>query len=290
MAQLLMPGSVVAMTDQAVDRLLKLDSGDVALLYLHLLRWGTPDGLRWPEDRKQRALDQLKEHGLAPAALSAAPAAPAVPAEAPPPEYGAEDITAALSDPASTFPALADEVERRLGKKLTANDLKILYTLYDHLALPTEVIFLLVNWCVEEMERKYGPGRKPFLSQIRREGFVWARKGIDTVEAAERYLQTLVRLRGRGAEVLRPDRRVGPGHPPAFLWATVGDATVPVENTLDYARALRARQVPFELHLFQDGPHAMGLADRESARDEAHYNAHAAAWHPLCIDWLKGRG
>ncbi len=203
MAQLLMPGSVVAMTDQAADRLLKLDSGDAALLYLHLLRWGTPDGLRWPEDRKQRALDQLKEHGLAPAALSAASAAPAVPAEAPPPEYGAEDITAALSDPASTFPALADEVERRLGKKLTANDLKILYTLYDHLALPTEVIFLLVNWCVEEMERKYGPGRKPFLSQIRREGFVWARKGIDTVEAAERYLQTLVRLRGRGAEVLR---------------------------------------------------------------------------------------
>ena len=93
-----------------------------------------------------------------------------------------------------------------------------------------------------------------------------------------------------GAEVLRPDRRVGPGHPPAFLWATVGDATVPVENTLDSAHALRARQVPLELHLFQDGPHAMGLADRESARDEAHYNAHAAAWHPLCIDWLKGRG
>ena len=28
----------------------------------------------------------------------------------------------------------------------------------------------------------------------------------------------------------------------------------------------------------------------ESARDEAHYNAHAAAWHPLCIDWLKGSG
>ena len=100
-----------------------------------------------------------------------------------------------------------------------------------------------------------------------------------------RYLDPL-----GGAEVLRPDRRVGPGHPPAFLWATVGDTTVPVENTLDYAHALRARQVPFELHLFQDGPHAMGLADRESARDEAHYNAHAAAWHPLCIDWLNGSG
>ena len=101
---------------------------------------------------------------------------------------------------------------------------------------------------------------------------------------AERYLDIL------GPEVPRPDRLIPAEHPPAFLWATLGDATVPVDNTLDYARALRAKGVPFELHLFQDGPHAMGLADRESARDEAHYNAHAAAWHGLCVDWLKGRG
>lgn len=201
MAQLLTPGSIVAMTDQAADRLLRLDSGDAALLYLHLLRRGTPDGLRWPEDRKLAALEQLKAQGLAPAALMPAPVPP--PQEAPPPEYGVEDITTALSDGSSTFPVLCDEVERRLGKKLSPNDLKVLYTLYDHLALPTEVIFMLVNWCVEEMERKYGPGRRPFLSQIRKEGFQWARKGIDTVEAAERYLQTLTRLRGRGAEVLR---------------------------------------------------------------------------------------
>lgn len=99
-----------------------------------------------------------------------------------------------------------------------------------------------------------------------------------------RYLSPL-----GGGEELRLDRRVRPDHPPAFLWATAGDATVPAENTLDYARALRENGVPFELHLFQDGPHAMGLADRESARDEAHYNAHAAAWHGLCVDWLKGR-
>ena len=100
----------------------------------------------------------------------------------------------------------------------------------------------------------------------------------------ERYLSPL-----GGGEELRLDRRARPDHPPAFLWATAGDATVPVDNTLDYTRALRKNGVPFELHIFQDGPHAMGLADRESARDEAHYNAHAAAWHGLCVDWLKGR-
>lgn len=203
MAQLLTPGSVVAMTDQAADRLLKMDSGDAALLYLHLLRRGSLEGLRWPEERKLAALRQLQDQGLASASLSAAPPSEPEPPEAPPPEYALEDINAALGDRSSAFPALADEVERRLGKKLTANDLKVLYTLYDHLALPVEVIFLLVNWCVEEMERKYGPGRKPFLSQIRREGYIWARKGIDTVEAAERHLQTLARLRSRGSQVLR---------------------------------------------------------------------------------------
>ena len=108
------------------------------------------------------------------------------------------------------------------------------------------------------------------------------------------YAEPLLNERlGLTPEQVRPDAAIlgyPVVHEALFLWATVGDATVPVENTLDYARALRARQVPFELHLFQDGPHAMGLADRESARDEAHYNAHAAAWHPLCIDWLKGRG
>ena len=203
MTQLLTPGSVLAITQQAADRLLKLDSGDAALLYLHLLRRGSLQGLRWPEERKQAALKQLQDQGLASSSLSAPSAPPQEPPEAPPPEYALEDITAALQDKASAFPALADEVERRLGKKLTANDLKILYTLYDHLALPAEVIFLLVNWCAEEMERKYGPGRKPFLSQIRREGFLWARKGIDTVEAAEQYLRSLVRLRERGGQVLR---------------------------------------------------------------------------------------
>ena len=70
------------------------------------------------------------------------------------------------------------EVQRRLGKILSTADLKILYCLYDYLALPAEVIMLLVSYCVEEMERKYGPGRKPRLSQVRREGFAWKRLGV----------------------------------------------------------------------------------------------------------------
>ncbi len=76
-------------------------------------------------------------------------------------------------------------------------------------------------------------------------------------------------------------------NPPAFLWCTWEDGSVPMENTLRYAQALRAEGVPFDLHVFQHGPHAMGLATPDCARDEAHHDARAAAWHPLCVSWLR---
>ena len=195
-----LPGEVLAMSAQAADRLLKLDSGDAALVYLCLLRHGSAKGLKWTDTRLQAALDQLRKQGMAPAEL---PAPEPVVAEAPPPDYSTQDIAQALEDQSSTFPALAGEVERRLGKRLSSSDLKSLYTLYDHLALPAEVILMLVGWCIEEVSRKYGPGRRPFLSQIRKEGFAWARRGVDTMERAEDHIARLTRLHSREAEVLR---------------------------------------------------------------------------------------
>ena len=201
MSQTFFPGQVLAIAAQAADRLLKLDSGDAALLYLQLLRHGSAEGLKWTEARLQAALDQLRAQGLAPDRLPA-PEPPPVP-ETPPPDYATEDITQALAEEHSTFPALVGEVERRLGKRLSAADLKNLYTLYDHLALPAEVILMLVGWCIDETARKYGPGRKPFLSQIKKEGFSWARLGVDTMERAEERIAALTRLRSRESEVLR---------------------------------------------------------------------------------------
>ena len=62
---------------------------------------------------------------------------------------------------------------------------------------------MLVGWCTAEVERKYGPGRRPFLSQIRREGFAWARRGIATLDRAEEHVARPSRLRSREGEVLR---------------------------------------------------------------------------------------
>ena len=201
MPEEMIPGSLLAMTGRAADRLLKLDSGDAALLYLHLLRRGDLRGVAWPEPRLRPALEQLQKAGLAPAET---PLIDPPVQEAPPPDYTTEDLVTALDDEHSPFSPLCDEVERRLNKKkLSPNELKQLLTLYDHYGLPAEVILMLVGWCVEEMERKYQPGRKPTMTYICRAGAVWSRRGIDTMERAEAHLQRLTRLRSREGEVLR---------------------------------------------------------------------------------------
>ncbi len=200
-----LPGNILSMASAAADRLIAAGSGDAALLYLHLLRSGgvyrTADAagaLKWEPARCDAALSLLK--GLELAEGEPAPAAPAIPAE--PPEYTSADINRELEDKSSPFPALVQEVQRRLGKVLSTNDLKSLYAIYDFTGLPAEVILLCVSWTVEEYQRKYGPGRMPRMPQIQREAIRWKERGADTVDAAEAHLKKLTLLRERSVQVL----------------------------------------------------------------------------------------
>lgn len=208
MSELLLPGGIIAMDRRAADRLIAAGSGDGALLYLWLLGHGgelVPSAaraaLKWDEVRLNEAAAALKTLGLSDGSVKEEAPPPAAPDG--PPDYTAADITRELEQENSSFPALVNEVQRRLGKILSTADLKILYTLYDYLALPAEVICLLVSWCVEEFERKYGPGRRPRMSQIQKEGFAWKRLGVDTAQAAEAHLKRQELYRTREVEVLR---------------------------------------------------------------------------------------
>ncbi len=69
--------------------------------------------------------------------------------------------------------------------------------------------------------------------------------------------------------------------PPCFLWHTVEDQAVPVENSLQFAAALRRSGVPFELHLYEKGGHGLGLGWP---------GAPIEGWPEACLAWLKGRG
>jgi acetyl esterase/lipase len=75
--------------------------------------------------------------------------------------------------------------------------------------------------------------------------------------------------------------------PPVFIWHTLTDQAVPVENTLLYAQALREKQISFELHIFPQGPHGLALATRETDNGNLGVYPHVAQWMGLCIEWLE---
>jgi dipeptidyl aminopeptidase/acylaminoacyl peptidase len=78
-------------------------------------------------------------------------------------------------------------------------------------------------------------------------------------------------------QLLSNEKQVTPQTPPCFIWHTWEDTAVKVENSLDFAAALRRAGVPFDLHIYQKGRHGLGLG-----------NGHP--WASDCLFWLKEQG
>lgn len=83
-------------------------------------------------------------------------------------------------------------------------------------------------------------------------------------------------------ELLSLERQVGAGTPPAFIWFTDDDAAVPAENGMLMAMALSRHKIPYELHVFEHGPHGVGLCDQ--------HDLTARSWPDLCGKWLRKQG
>lgn len=82
---------------------------------------------------------------------------------------------------------------------------------------------------------------------------------------------------------LSSELQVKTNTPPCFIWCTYEDHTVPMENSMMFAEALRKHHVPFSLHIYEKGGHGMGLADKPPF-------AHPHPWANDCLFWLKQRG
>ncbi len=84
--------------------------------------------------------------------------------------------------------------------------------------------------------------------------------------AESAHLGSIKNLLGERAEdeaqraLMSPHRHVDAESPPTFLWHTVEDAAVAMEDSVTFATACRAHGVPFELHLYERGRHGLGLA------------------------------
>ena len=84
-------------------------------------------------------------------------------------------------------------------------------------------------------------------------------------------------------DFLSNEKQVTKQTPPCFIWHTWEDNAVKVENSLEFASALRKAGVPFDLHIYQKGGHGMGLGSRQPSS-----NHHP--WAADCLFWLKTQG
>ena len=181
----------IVLPAQQADRLIGRGDGDAALLYLCLLRaergvtaQELQRKLKWSQLRLHAAETALQELGLIDRPPQQKPPEPAQER----PVYTADDLTDLLTGDAG-FRMLVPQTEEKLGKRLKTADLQILAGLYDDLGLPADVIYLLVCHCVARSEERYGPGRRPTLRQIEKEGYHWAQRGLFDQESASRYLR-----------------------------------------------------------------------------------------------------
>ena len=83
------------------------------------------------------------------------------------------------------------------------------------------------------------------------------------------------------ARSLSSETQVTAQTPPAFIYQTNADTTVPAENAVAYYLALRKAGVPGELHIFKDGRHGTGLGLGDPALSE---------WPALLANWLRASG
>ena len=181
----------VVLSASQVDTLVNAGSGDAALLYLLLQRLDgpiTPEALaqrlHWSLLRCNAAESALQDMGLLQRPADRRVPEPADERRS----YSAEELADLLENDTG-FQMLVPQTEEKLGKKLKTADLQILAGLYDDLGLPVDVIYLLVCHCIERAQQRFGPGRRPTLRQIEKEGYAWARMGIDTQAAAAEYLK-----------------------------------------------------------------------------------------------------
>ncbi len=82
-------------------------------------------------------------------------------------------------------------------------------------------------------------------------------------------------------DLLSNERHVTHETPPTFLFHTSDDDVVPVENSIIFYQALRAARVAVEMHIYEHGPHGVGLARNDPE---------LAGWPDLLAAWLRHRG
>ena len=232
----------ITLSAAALRRLIGGGNGDAALLYLAILHsHGAAEAeklakmLSWDEKRVRAAEQALYEMQLVGAPEKKAAQPPAEPPQETP-DYTREDIMRKLEGD-GRFACLLREVEHKLGP-LSIPSVKKLLGLYENLGLPADVVYTLVNYCITKKAQQFGEGRLPNMREIEKEGYVWARKELFSIEKASEYMKREQALRGRYPEYMAALQMQGRASAPSeekylSAWAEMGFPAETVSEAYD---------------------------------------------------------
>lgn len=88
-------------------------------------------------------------------------------------------------------------------------------------------------------------------------------------------------------EEMSLEKHVNKKLPPTFIWHTLEDIAVPVENSLFFIQEMLKKNISFEFHVYPEGPHGLSLATEETDTGEIGTYPHVATWMKLCMEWLE---
>lgn len=183
----------LSLTREEIKLLLGCRCPDAVQLYLYR-KAGEPlelamAALEFSADRMRKASEQLRLLGCWDSGEKPKLSPP------PRPQYSQGDLEKAMMAKDSNFNKFVGEVQCRLGRTLSTEELKILLGFLDYLRMPTEVAALLLSYCVERNRRK--GMRAPSMRSVEKEAYRWADENIDSMEAALRYIQTQNQIQTR---------------------------------------------------------------------------------------------
>lgn len=119
--------------------------------------------------------------------------------------------------------------------------------------------------------------------------------GYSVLTSGEKaHKMSFERLLGdRHAELLESvslENRITKDTPKTFLWHTFADNSVPVENSILFAGKLRENDISFELHIFPDGSHGLGLGTKETdVLEGGKCQMEVSVWPELFKTWFENQ-
>lgn len=180
-------------TKQAAALVAEAKESGAALLFAYLVACGgsavmpQPHQLGMTPEELERAAKLLVLYGVC--ADSAMPSHPRKEID----YHPAELREARTGDKA--FSGLCEYYEAALGRMLRKSELEILFSVYDSLSMPAEVLMLLINYCA---------GRSRLTArELEKQAYQWDAAGVKTYAQAEKYLADLQRRHSAQAELMR---------------------------------------------------------------------------------------